>query len=82
VASAEDGENFDALDVIIEDVTSAWLGDGGKGVAEWLQKNIEDAANLLSAWYEKTTPEQALALVTGNPERAAEWLVEIASEQE
>lgn len=82
VASAEDGEYGDALDMIIEDVTSAWLGYGGKGVAEWLQKNMEDAASLLSAWYENTMPEQALALVTGNPERATEWLIEIASEQD
>ena len=82
MASAEDGEDVVAFDMIVEGVADAWFGYGGKGVAEWLQQNTEDAASLLSAWYEKTTPEQALALVTGNPERAAEWLIEIASEQD
>src|ERR1035437_6840860 len=87
VASAEDSTANDSeaqwsenLDMILEDVASAWHGYGVVGVREWLAKNAEDAATLLSEWYPGCTFEQALALITGNTARAAEWLTDIITD--
>jgi hypothetical protein len=76
----DDDELSDAVAMTLEDVSSAWLGHGGTGVREWLLQNTEEASTLLSAWYEQVTPEQALALVVGDTDRAVEWLVDLVSE--